>query len=62
MRKTERLPRREFLNCCPEENLEDFRRRLEEQWEHGCEEVEFTVDSMGRIDSESSPRPVCPEK
>ena len=29
------------------------------QWAYNetCEQIEFTVDSLGRIDSESSPRP-----
>jgi hypothetical protein len=58
MRKTETLDRGEFFGVCPPELIEPLRDELN-QWEGGepCKRVEYTTDSLGRIDSESSPRP-----
>lgn len=57
-RKTETLPRSEFCDVIPEELTIELMAQLEE-WEGGatCERVEFTTNSLGHIDSESSPRP-----
>lgn len=60
MRKTETLDRNEFLQCCPDDLRESLVAELN-AWDGGstCECVTFTVDQLGRIDSESSPRPAA---
>jgi hypothetical protein len=57
-RQTEILSRKDFFTCCPADLVEQLTAELG-AWDGGdtCERVEVTTDSLGRIDSESSPRP-----
>lgn len=57
-RKTETLSRKEFFRCCPEHLLDQLSAELA-AWKDGdtCQLIDYTVDSLGNIDSESSPRP-----
>ena len=57
-RTTEILTREDFFIACPEELHDQMAEELD-QWAMGanCRRVECTVDSLGRIDCESSPRP-----
>lgn len=57
-RQTEILSRSDFFACCPADLVECMAAELN-AWDGGdtCQSVECTTDSLGQIDSESSPRP-----
>lgn len=62
MRKTEIASRSDFFAMLEATNDQDLVESLDNdlyQWEgaEDCERIEFTTDSLGRLDSESSPRP-----
>ena len=58
MRKTETMARAGFEAYCPEELYDELMAALNE-WEGGdtCTHITCTVDSLGRLDGESSPAP-----
>lgn len=57
-RQTETMSRNDFFASCPEHLVEQMRDELV-AWDGGdtCRRIECSTDSLGRIDSESSPRP-----